>query len=234
MNLQTVPLPDGETVAFITLYGVNRSSIVTEWHQRVMVGHWGLPVNYIQCPFDLGVSHGTMMNQVLAETIDQPNAPDYYWWWDNDCILLRRELIDDVLSIVANKRTLWGQAWNSMHVKGPNGSVQHPYASQACCCLSRKLYNTIGRPSCDWTPRGDTLEEVTYLVEEKGLTLALQYPSSSDEPYTVSLSQSCRYGRSIAYDSPVSSYHETRADLPGASDRFVAMAKRVIVGEFDA
>lgn len=231
MHLRRQYLPNGETVAHITLHGANRSPEVLLWHQRVMVDHFGLPVTYIQCPFETGVSHGRCMNEVLRATVDLPDAPDYYWWWDNDALLLRREGLDHVMDTVRNKRTLWGQGWNSSHIKGPNGTTQHPYASQACLCLSRSLYNALGRPTCDWTERSDTAEELTYAAEEKGYTVALQYPSHS-ETHTTALSQSCSYGRGNVY-GPGLTYHESRADLEGHVERFVATAKRVIAGEFE-
>lgn len=231
MHLKRTYLPNGETIAHVTLFGANRDPRVREWHEKVMVGHFGIPVTYIQCPFETGVSHGRCMDEILGQVVNAPvEPPTYIWWWDNDCIALKREVFDHVIDTVCNKQTLWGQAWNSSHIKGPNGSAQHPYASQACLCLSLDLYRALGSPSCDWSPRGDTAEELSYLCEERGYTLALQYPSHSDEPYTVALSQSCRYGRSIIY-GPNLTYHETRADLPEHTERFVAMAQLVIEGK---
>jgi hypothetical protein len=173
------------------------------------------------------------MNEMLRATMDRFDAPTYYWWWDNDCIALNRAAFGHVIDTVRNKRTIWGQAWNSSHKIGPNGTTQHPYASQACLCFSRDLYNALGWPDCDHhNPRSDTAEELTYAAEEQGYTVALQYPSRSDEPYTVALSQSCRYGRSINY-GPNLTYHETRADLPGATERFIQTCQAVLAGRFE-
>lgn len=220
----------GDRIACITLYGDNRSPEVTEWHRRVMVEHFGVPVNYLRCPFP-GVSHGQCMNHVLTQTVDTPEAPDIYWWLDNDALILRPEAIDQLCGKVADRHTLWGQAWTSAHKVGPNGTPQHPYASQACMAFARDLYVALGRPDCDHhNPRSDTAEELTYAVEERGFTLALQYPSHS-ETRTTALSQSAAYGRGNIY-GPGLTYHESRADLEGHVERFVAMAKRVIAGAY--
>ena len=234
MKLAYQRLDNGETVAHVTLHGSNRDPRVLEWHRRVMVDHWGIPVNYVECPFHLGVSHGHCMNELLRATVDLLDAPIYVWLWDVDCILLRRDGLRHVIDTVKNRRTLWGTAWSSSHKAKPGGGKSHPYAGSPCVCFATDLYKTLGRPDCDHhNPRSDTIEELSYACEERGFTLALAYPSSSDEPYTVQLSQTCRYGRSIMYGVPPTFYHETRADLPGATERFIATCERLLRGEYE-
>ncbi len=232
MNLQTISLPNGETVALITLFGANRSLEVMKWHRRVMVDKWHLPVNYIECPFP-AVSHGAMMNEVLARTIDTPNAPTYYGWIDNDCIFLRGDVLSHVVNMIANKQTVWGSGWKSAHKVKPRGG-DHVYCSQACLFFSREMYLALGKPDCDHhNPRSDTSEEICYAAESKGFTVAVQYPSYSDT-HTTELGQVSSYGRGNIYGpAPGWVFHESRADQEGHSDRFVTMAKSVIAGEFE-
>lgn len=234
MTLQTIPLPDNETLAFITLYGVNRSPVVTEWHQRVMVQYHGLPVNYIEAPFHLGASHGQVMNEVWRSilTLPRDQRPTYLWWLDNDALLLRREVVAHVWYKVRDNQTVWGQAWRNSHKTKPRLG-DHPYPSQASLCLATELYEALGRPDCDHhNTRSDTAEEIGYAAEAKGYTVALQWPSYSDT-HTTELGQVSSYGRGNLYGCPPSTYHESRADLDGHEERFVAMAKRVIAGEFE-
>lgn len=231
MTLQTFQR-GGETIACITLYGDNRHPEVTQWHQRVMVEHFQIPVNYIKCPFP-GVSHGACMNEVLRQTVDHPDAPTFYWFLDNDALPLTASAIDIMYDKVKDRLTLWGQAWNSSHKVGPNGSVQHPYASQAYVCFARDLYVALGRPDCDHhNPRSDTAEELTYAVEEQGFTLSLMYPSWSATK-TTPLSQSSSYGRGNIY-GPGLTYHESRADLEGHVEAFTTVAQRIIGGLFES
>lgn len=230
MNLHTFQR-GGESIACITLFGDNRNSEVLLWHRRVMVDYFDIPVNYIRCPFP-SVSHGQMMDEALRLTVDIPDAPDYYWWFDNDALILRAATIDAMYETVKNKQTVWGQAWQSSHLLGPNGSAQHPYASQACLCFSRSLYNALGRPSCNHNTRADTAEEITYQAELQGFVVALSYPSHSDTQ-TTALGNGCTYGRGNVYGKPPMSYHESRTDLDGHVERFTAMAKRVLAGEFE-
>ncbi len=231
MTLQTLPLPNGETVAFITLYGTNRSQEVTEWHRKVMAGHFSLPVNYIEAPFHLGCSHGQVMNEVLRSILTLPREarPTYLWWVDNDCLFLRRRIVEDVIGIVRNKQTVWGQGWKNSH-KTKARPGDHVYPSQACLCLATELYEALGKPDCDHhNTRSDTAEEIGYACETLGYTTAIQWPTHSDT-HTTELGQVSSYGRGNVYRD---SYHESRADLDGHVEAFVTMAKRIIAGSFE-
>lgn len=231
MTLQTLSLPNGETVAFITLYGTNRHLLVTEWHRHVMVNHFGLPINYIEAPFHLGASHGQVMNEVLRQIMETPRAarPTYLWWIDNDCLFLRRRIVEDVIGIVQNKQTVWGQSWRNSHKVKPRPG-DHPYPSQACLCFATELYEALGKPDCDHhNARSDTAEEITYSAERLGFNVCLQWPTYSDT-HTTELGQISSYGRGNIYRD---SYHESRADLAGHVEHFIQMAQRVIAGEFE-
>lgn len=232
MTLQTLLLLNGETVAFITLHGGNRHPEVLAWHKRVMVDHWGIPVNYIEAPFP-ACSHGQAMNAILGQVMSLPveERPTYLWWWDNDCIALKGEVFDHVYQTVMGKKTVWGQAWRNSHKVKPRLG-DHPYASQACLCFATELYDALGRPDCDHhNARSDTAEELTYACEAKGYSVCLQWPSHSDT-HTTELGQVSSYGRGNVYGSGLT-YHESRADLDGHVERFTQVAQKVIAGGFE-
>lgn len=215
-----------EKILIVTLYGVNRSNRVLEYHKKVMVDHFGLPVNYIQCPFP-GVSHGYCMNQVLKQTLDSEFRPDYYWFLDNDAIILKKECVDIFYNLIKNKVTIAGQIWQSNHKLGPNGMIPHPYISQACLLFSSDLYDKLGRPDCDhFNPRSDTAEEITYFAKEKGYCIAGFYPSFSVELNT-DLDNGCRYGLGNIY-GPNLSYHCSQANNPKHEGIFIETCEKVL------
>lgn len=224
---------NGETIAIITLFGDNRHQEVTEWHRRVMVEHFRLPVNYIKAPFP-ACSHGSVMNEVLRLSVDASDAPDYYLWLDNDAIFLRKDAMSLIYSLVCNKITLFGQAWESRHKRGPNGFYEHPYASQAMICFSRKMYNELNRPDMDhWISRSDTAEEMTYEAEQNGYILALAYPSHSVDPNTP-LGNGCSQGFSNTYGpAPGWFYHCSQAPNPRHVEVFIDKCKQVLAGAFE-
>jgi len=218
----------GETFLIIVLHGENRNNEVLQWHYKVMVDHFKLTVNYVVAPFP-SVSHGFCMNEIIKSTIDSENAPDYYLFIDNDAIFLKDGCLDFIYDMVKWKNGIWGCAWNSSHKIGPNGTNQHPYASQATLCFSKKFYNKLGRPTCDWTERSDTSEELTYLTELNGFNLSLMYPSHCVTK-TTDLSNGCKYGMGNTYGDNMF-YHVSRADLPESKDLFIEKCKSVIRGD---
>lgn len=231
VNLQYVQI-NGETILPITLYGNNRSQEVTNWHRRVMVDYLNIPINYLECPFP-GVSHGDMMNRWINATMDNPSTrPTYYLWLDNDAIFLKHGVLELVYSMVVNKITVYGQAWQSNHKYGPNGSIPHAYASQACLMYPTELYEKLGRPDMDhWLSRSDTAEELTYHAKLKGYQVALIYPSHSEVADTP-LDNGCRYGLGNTY-GPNLMYHVSQQSNPCSEPLFIEKCKEVIAGKYE-
>jgi len=229
MKLQTID-KNGEKIAVIVLFGKNRSPNVLFWQQRVMVDYFGFAINYFECAFP-NLSHGECMNAILKQSLDTPDAPDYYLFVDNDAIFLKKECLDLIYDMVKNKMTIFGHAWQSNHKKGPNGMIPHAYASQATLCFSKSLYNALGRPDCDhWIERSDTSEELTYRAKELGYIVALVYPSHSVEPNT-DLDNGCRFGLGNTY-GPNLMYHVSQQNNPKSAELFVEKCKDVIDGKF--
>lgn len=219
-----------EKFAIFVFHGENRPSEVLNWQRKVMEDYFGLNINYIGCPFP-GVSHGACMNEIIRQTIDLPDAPDYYLFVDNDAIFLKHECLDFIYDMVKWKNGIWGCAWESSHKKGPNGTTSHPYASQATLCFSREIYNKLGRPDCDhFSPRSDTAEEITYNAELKGYNVSLMYPSHSVEA-TNDLGNGCRYGMGNTYGENMF-YHVSRQDNPKSAGLFIQKCQDVLDGKF--
>lgn len=220
---------NNEKIAIITLYGENRNEEVLYWHRKVMLDHFGLPVNYIKCPFP-NASHGYFMNAVLNDTIDSEDSPDYYYWLDFDCVQLRYEALTFLYTIIYNKITVFGHAWQSNHKFGPNGQIAHPYAAPACLAFSKKMYNELKRPDMDhWIPRSDTAEEFTYFAKQKGYNVSLLYPSHSivaDTP----LDNGMFYGFGNTYgpeNCPLW-HHTSSGGNPNHKDVFINVCKNII------
>lgn len=221
---------NNETILTVTFFGGNRSQKVLEYHKKVMVDYFNIPVNYVECPFP-SVSHGYCMNQVISRTIDTIK-PDYYWFLDNDAIILKKECIDIMYDFVKNKMTIAGQIWQSNHKKGPNGMIPHPYVSQAFIWFSSELYKKLGSPDCDhWIERSDTAEEITYQAKFKGYCIAGFYPSHSVDANT-DLDNGCRYGLGNTY-GPDLMYHCSQAPDTRHESLFINKCQEVLDGKFD-
>lgn len=221
-------------MAVITLFGLNRSADIMSWHKKVMVDHFKIPVNYIECPFP-SVSHGQCMNHVLEATIDVCDSLTHYYWLDNDCVHLSHKTLHFVESKVQDGLTIFGHAWQSNHKTGPNGQIAHPYASQACLVFPKAIFSALGRPDMDHhNPRSDTSEELTYAAKAAGYNVSLLYPSHSvlaDTP----LDNGMQYGIGNTY-GPLSCplwHHTSRTTDPRHEEVFIETCKMVLAGAFD-
>lgn len=231
-NLLTI---NNETVLPITLFGGNRDSEILEYHKKVMVGKFLIPVNYINCPFP-SVSHGYCVNHIIKETITSIK-PDYYWFIDNDSIILRKEYINIMYDTVKYKNAIISQATQSNHKLGPDNFLSHAYASQAFVAFSRELYENLGRPCMDhWSEKshefgGDTCERLTYAAKKAGYIVSLIYPSYSIDPNT-KLDNGMRFGRGNYY-GPNLTYHQMQNNYPNSTNEFIDVCKRVLDGKFE-
>lgn len=224
MGLNLIEI-NNEKILPIVIYGDNRSNQVTQWHENVMVHHFGLKMNYVKCPFP-NVSHGQMMNHIINETIGSLK-PDYYWFCDHDAIILKKECIDIMYDFVKNKQTIAGQFWQSNHKTGPNGMVPHPYISQAFLWFPTDLYKKLGRPDMDhWIPSSDTAEELTYQVKLNGYGVAGFYPSSS-VIQNCDLDNGCKFGMGNIYGDKLMA-HTSQQDNPESEKWFISMCSNTV------
>lgn len=237
MNLTKLNYIDikGEKLFPVVLYGANRPTTLIEWHYKVMVEYFRLAMNYIPCPFP-SVSHGACANKIVEATIDTLK-PDYYFLCDNDNIFLNKKCFNLMFDSVQRKLGIWSAATQSNHKRGPNGELNHPYASQASLCFSTELYNKLGRPDLDhWSESsdeygGDTCEKLTYACEKNGYMVSLLYPSHSIDPNT-DLGNGMRFGRGNTY-GPNLMYHQMQNDNSLSENEFIEKCKEVIAGKYE-
>lgn len=221
---------NGESIAIICPFGNNRPSDTIEWNKKVMVDYLELQMNYIYCPFPAG-SHGYYLNAIVNGTIDKEDAPDYYLFIENDSIFLNKRGLSFIYDIVKNKQTVWGLAWQSNHKSGPRG-VTHAYAGPAGLCVSRQLYNELGRPDLDHhIARSDTAEELTYRAKELGFTVALTYISEMHEQNTP-LDNSCFSGLGNVHGKKMF-YHASQQGNDKSATLFIEKCREVISGKFE-
>ena len=90
-----------------------------------------------------------------------------------DCLPLSKNSFDYTFS-AAEKGILVGNTQRSGHIKND----EHVYIAPSTFCLTKKLYEKLGKPSFAPTIRGDIAEEYTYICEEKNIPTEKFYPKS--------------------------------------------------------
>lgn len=73
-----------------------------------------------------------------------------------------------------------GCAQRSMHIE----NNKHVYIGSPVFGISKSVYKQMGSPSCIFTNRGDTTEELTYIAEENNIPFEILMPSNYEaSPY---------------------------------------------------
>jgi hypothetical protein len=119
-----------------------------------------------------GRSHGAALDEVMAGA-----ETDLVLILDIDCVPLTSAAIP-ALAAKAKAGALAGCVQRANHID--NGA--HLYVGAFCMAASRALWEGLGRPSFEPTPRGDVGEALTYACEAAGAPLAMLWPSHVEAP----------------------------------------------------
>lgn len=92
---------------------------------------------------------------------------------DIDCIPLSAYALEYTFE-QAEQGKLVGNIQRSNHIE----NNKHTYVAPSGICLTKEMYEKLGKPSFKITKRGDIGEELTYLAEEKELKIEKFLPSS--------------------------------------------------------
>lgn len=222
---------NGEKMAFFTFIDPNnRNMEVTEWHHRV---HYKLniPINYFQIDYRL-INHGGAMEKSIALF---KNQIDYFCFIDNDCLLLRKEVPQEIYEKLKDKRTIFGGSQNSNHI---HTNPTHPFVQPSSFCISTELYEKLGSPHlADYIKRSDTCEEATWLCQERGYNVCMVYPShyneltdeeikTSGNPKKWNLTNTLFYGLGTTYGDTF--FHAGMQSLPRSAELLISKAKEII------
>ena len=119
-----------------------------------------------------GRSHAAALDEIMAGA-----EAELVLILDIDCVPLTRAAIP-ALAAKAAGGALAGCVQRANHID--NGA--HLYVGAFCMAFSRALWERLGRPSFEPTPRGDVGEALTYACEDAGAPLALLWPSHVEAP----------------------------------------------------
>lgn len=136
-----------------------------------------------------GRSHAAALDEIMAGA-----EAELVLILDIDCVPLTRAAIP-ALTAKAAGGALAGCVQRANHID--NGA--HLYVGPFCMALSRVLWNRLGRPSFEPTPRGDVGEALTYACEDAGAPLAMLWPSHVEAPQW-DLTEGRRFGVNTEYD----------------------------------
>ncbi len=196
-------------VAIVSFYMQNISNDVVS-AQRKVFEKFGLEIR--QVLFD------SVHPTAIDNEIDRLRYFDYVIVFDIDAIPLTGDAIAKILYNCDHYAGVVGIAQQSNHINN-----DHPYAGPSCIAFSQSVYEKLGRPKFQWTPRSDVGEEITWIAQEKGIPVCLLNVSNIDENKW-KLGQDGQFGLGTTYENIV--YHAFECRLSTA--RFLAKCKSVL------
>jgi hypothetical protein len=150
---------------------------------------------------------------------------NYIIIFDIDAIPVTPKCVDEIINKIVDGKTLFGVAQQSNHLEPRN----HPYAGPACLGLSRNLYEALGRPSFRETHRSDCGEELTWIAEEKGFRVHLEWPTHVIQPKWA-LGNNAIFGIGTTYGDMI--FHTFEMGLhPWKHSRIFAKKCKQVLGE---
>ncbi len=160
-------------------------------------------------------THAAALDEIMHTT-----TPDLVLILDIDCVPLREDAIP-ALALRASQGVLAGCAQRANHIVND----AHLYVGPFCMAMSRKLWQTLGKPSFEPTFRGDVGEEFTYRCQELGQPTHMLWPSSVETPLW-DLTDGRRFGLNTVYEDAF--LHAFEARNPASQRRFVDRCRQIV------
>lgn len=150
----------------------------------------------------------------------QEEAHDLLVFMDIDCVPLDAAAIPSLAARAAEGK-LAGCVQRANHIDND----AHLYVGPFCMALTRRLWDELGRPSFEPTPRGDVGEELTYRCEALDRPLHLLWPSAVETPLW-DLRDGLRFGLHTEFEA--SFMHAFCIRDPQNQSRFIDRCRAIL------
>ena len=107
--------------------------------------------------------HYQFIDAILAKSF---GIFEYVIILDVDCVPYSRSALDEIVSIAES-------ALVGVEQVSPDHATGHYYVSPVACCISRQIFDAIGRPSAIQNLKGDVMESFTFAAERAGVKISL-------------------------------------------------------------
>lgn len=203
----------------VSMYWNNIDPAVIEGQRRVFakLGH---PIAQIDAT---GMAHGVWIDGVLAGA--QPD--DVFLFVDIDAFPLSAAVIERAFA-AAEAGRVFGVAQTANHLSDPN----FLYAGPAFMCLSRRCWETIGRPSATVDATHDVAMRIGKAAVAHGVAMELLYPNFAVIPrWRLGGKGVTGYGTFYGEGSVFHLFEARRTNRAGLRQIFDHVVARVVAGE---
>ena len=158
-----------DSSVFVASYSFETLPSIIRESQKMVFDHFGIPLNQY-----VGQSHHYDALDILTDL----SPSDNIIFFDVDAVPTRSTLVDEILTLISDGRTLVGIEQN--HNSPINSHLI--YAGPACFGFTKDLRQFLDSPSFRFTTRGDVAQEFTYRAIEKEVKIEFLKFMSCKEP----------------------------------------------------
>lgn len=145
-----------------------------------------------------GNPHSDFVNHIF-DNIDC----DFYILFDIDAIPLRPDFLETIIRRTVKTKIVGAEQTTDM-------ISDEPFAAPSCFCISKDLYEQMGRPRFDPTYRSDDTQELTHLAWEQGIEVDfIKFTDCKIPNYYWKFKDGRQYGFGSFYEDLV--YHNFQA-----------------------
>lgn len=147
-----------------------------------------------------GNPHSDFVNTIVDDVYC-----DFYVLFDIDSIPLRPDFLEILVERAGKTKILGAEQTTDM-------ISNEPFAAPSCFIISKELYDKMGRPRFDPTPRSDDTQELTHLAIEQGIEVDfIKFTHCKIPNYYWEFKDGRKYGYGSYYEDLV--FHNFQARL---------------------
>ena len=147
------------------------------WHQKLVIEKLikETDIQFRQLNYAEDITPDIALDYGVQELLYNQNF-DIVLILDIDCIPLSRQALEYTFSQAEEDR-LVGNIQRANHIN----NNEHLYVGPSCMCFSKIFYDSINRPSFEFTHRGDVGEEITYRTQEHNKRIEYYIPQKYEQ-----------------------------------------------------
>jgi hypothetical protein len=198
---------------YISSYFQSNISPFFPYYQSKIFELLGYKINQVCNDY---ISHGDFLNSTLLNQ----NA-EYFIFFDIDCIPLRKEALEIILSEINDKNSIAGAAQSAIHINGGLNLYIGPFFLG----LSKTVYKKLNKPDFNGNSQFDVAGRLTYFAKKNHVNIKYWFPTNVEEELWP-LYQHGFFGIGTTYEDKI--YHLFRSSGGENIGRYIKKAKFVI------
>ncbi len=185
-------------------------------YQRAVFDYFGFEINQVEN--NEYTEHGDFLNDITRNITD----PDFIIFFDIDCIPVKRDWFNKLVSDLLKPETIVGAAQTANHLQ--NG--KNLYISPFFCAISTAYLKKLNYPDLKMNDAMDGGQNLTEAIRKDGGNICFWWPTDIEEElWDLYHPEHKRFGMGTTYNDAIYHAFFSRMDK---SERFIRKCKSVL------